>query len=92
MAHRKCFYHLTTLFFSTFPSDYEKFFKEEIWGCFKYIGIPMETLMNMPIADRKYYIMLHNKAEGNTTQENEQPINSEEIEKINMMRQVKDWH
>lgn len=52
----------------------------------------METLMNMPIADRKYYIMLHNKAEGNTTNENEQTVTDEEIEKINMMRQVKDWH
>lgn len=92
MAHRKCFYHLTSLFFSTLPINYEKSFKEEIWGCFKYIGIPMETLMNMPIADRKYYIMLHNKAEGNIKQEDEQISNSEEIEKMNMMRQVKDWH
>ena len=92
MAHRKCFYRLTSLFFSILPSNYEKSFKEEIWGCFKYIGIPMDTLMNMPIADRKYYIMLHNKAEGNSTQEIEQNVNNEEIEKINMMRQVKDWH
>lgn len=48
--------------------------------------------MNMPIADRKYYIMLHNKAEGRSTQEDEQITNSEDIEKMNMMRQVKDWH
>jgi hypothetical protein len=74
------------------PSDYEKSFKEEIWGCFKYIGIPMETLMNMPIADRKYYIMLHNKSEGNSSQEDTQNITNEEYEKINMMRNVKDWH
>ncbi len=52
----------------------------------------MDTLMNMPIADRKYYIMLHNKAEGHSTQEDEHITNSEEIEKMNMMRQVKDWH
>jgi hypothetical protein len=52
----------------------------------------METLMNMPIADRKYYIMLHNKSENNSTQEPEQFTNNEEIEKMNMMRQVKDWH
>jgi hypothetical protein len=52
----------------------------------------METLMNMPIADRKYYIMLHNKAEGYSTQADEQITNSEDIEKMNMMRQVKDWH
>ena len=92
MAHKKCFYHLTSLFFSTLPSNYEKNFKEEIWGCFKYIGIPMDTLMNMPIADRKYYIMLHNKSENNSSQEETQMTNSEEIEKFNMMRQVKDWH
>lgn len=52
----------------------------------------MDTLMNMPIADRKYYIMLHNKTEGYSTQEDEQITNTEEIEKMNMMRQVKDWH
>lgn len=48
--------------------------------------------MNMPIADRKYYIMLHNKAEGNYSQEEEQITTNTEYEKINMMRQVKDWH
>jgi hypothetical protein len=74
------------------PSNFEKSFKEEIWGCFKYIGIPMETLMNMPIADRKYYIMLHNKIEKQTNQENEEAIDNEDIEKMNMMRHVKDWH
>ena len=34
--------------------------KEELWGCFKYIGIPFETLEKMPIRDRKYYILRHN--------------------------------
>jgi hypothetical protein len=83
---------LTTLFFSTLPNEYEKSFKEEIWGCFKYIGIPMETLMNMPIADRKYYIMLHNKTEKGSSEDDNEMMSNEEIEKINMMRQVKDWH
>lgn len=93
MAHKKCFYRLTNLFFSTLPTEYERTFKEEIWGCFKYIGIPMETLMNMPISDRKFYIMLHNKTEGhgdNSENQNEMP--PEEVEKFNMMRQVKEWH
>ena len=48
--------------------------------------------MNMPIADRKYYIMLHNKSEGVTSQDDGQMMTNEEYEKINMMRQVKDWH
>lgn len=52
----------------------------------------MDTLMNMPIADRKYYIMLHNKAEGNSTQEDEQITSDVEYEKMNMMQRVKDWH
>lgn len=46
----------------------------------------------MPIADRKYYIMLHNKAEKQTNQENEDVFDNEDIEKMNMMRHVKDWH
>lgn len=48
--------------------------------------------MNMPIADRKYYIMLHNKAEGKHTQDEEQITTDTEYEKMNMMQQVKDWH
>lgn len=51
----------------------------------------MDTLMNMPIADRKFYIMLHNKTEGNGGDESSE-MNMEEADKINMMRQVKEWH
>ena len=58
-----CFYNLTNIFFSILPNEFEKNLKEELWGCFKYIGIPMETLMNMPIQDRKYYITKHNEDE-----------------------------
>lgn len=43
-----------------FPNDYEKRLKDELYGCFKYIGIPIETLYNMPIQDRKYFIYRHN--------------------------------
>lgn len=82
---------MTNLFFSTLPNEYERIFKEELWGCFKYIGIPMETLMNMPIADRKYYIMLHNKTEGGNSETRQENINLDD-EKMMMMQQVKDWH
>jgi hypothetical protein len=51
----------------------------------------MDTLMNMPIADRKFYIMLHNKTEGNGD-DGSSEMNMEEVDKINMMRQVKEWH
>ena len=58
-----CFYNLTNSYFSILPNEFEKNLKDEIWGCFKYIGIPMDTIMNMPIQDRKYYIMKHNADE-----------------------------
>ena len=50
------------------PSDYEAALKDELWGCYKYIGIPFETLYSMPIQDRKYYIQRHN-AESKEQQE-----------------------
>lgn len=42
------------------PSEFEEAFKEEIWGCYKYVGIPLETIYNMPIQERKYFIQKHN--------------------------------
>ncbi len=42
------------------PDDYELNLQEELWGCFKYIGIPYETLWKMPIHQRKFVIMKHN--------------------------------
>lgn len=94
MAPKKCFYRLTNLFFSILPDEYEKNFKEEIWGCFKYIGIPMETLMNMPISDRKFYIMMHNRTENHSSSDNndDKGMTPEEVDKYNMMNQVKEWH
>lgn len=34
--------------------------KDEIWGCTHYMGIPLETVMRLPIQDRRYYIQKHN--------------------------------
>lgn len=48
------------MFFSILPNEYERQLKEEIWGCFKHIGIPFDTIMSMPIQDRRFYIMKHN--------------------------------
>jgi hypothetical protein len=50
------------MFFSILPNEYERKLKEEIWGCFKYIGLPMDLIMSMPIQDRKFYIIKHNEA------------------------------
>ena len=54
------FFNLTNLFFSTLPNNYAATLQEELYGCFKYIGIPYETLWKMPIQDRKFIIARHN--------------------------------
>lgn len=46
--------------FSSISPDYEKNLKDELFGCFKYIGIPFDILNKMPIRDRKFYIAKHN--------------------------------
>ena len=48
----------------------------------------------MPISDRKFYIMLHNKTEGHSSEnDNSKPdLSSSDVEKYNMMQQVKEWH
>ena len=52
----------------------------------------MDTLMNMPIADRKFYIMLHNNTEGSKSQDESTETDTRDVDKFNMMQQVKDWH
>ena len=49
------------------PSDYERVLKEEIWGCFKYIGIPIDVVMSLPIQDRRFYIQKHNAEQENAS-------------------------
>lgn len=61
MALWKSFYNLTNLFFSLIPSEYERFLKDEIWGCTHYMKLPMETVMRMPVQDRRYFIQKHNE-------------------------------
>lgn len=43
--------------------EYERAFWDEIYGCMKYVGLPYDTLMSMPIQDRKVWIMKHNMAQ-----------------------------
>ena len=33
---------------------------DEIWGCVKHVGIPYDTVMRMPIHNRRYFILRHN--------------------------------
>lgn len=48
------------MFFSISPNDYAEALLDEIYGCFKYIGIPIDTVMNMSVQTRKYFISKHN--------------------------------
>lgn len=48
--------------FSLISPDYERYLKEELFGCFKHIKIPFDELMRMPTRDRKFYILKHNEA------------------------------
>ena len=48
------------ILFSLTSPDAEKSLKEELFGCFKYVGIPFEVLDKMPVRDRRLYISLHN--------------------------------
>lgn len=54
------FSRLTNLFFSTLPDNYEESFWDEIWGCVNYIKLPYETVMSMPVRERKIWIQKHN--------------------------------
>ena len=50
----------STILFSL-TSDFEKNLKHELWLCHKYMNLSMEELYNMPVSDRKNYILIHNK-------------------------------
>ena len=52
----------------------------------------MDILMTMPIADRRYYIMMHNKQDNSPTSVNDSMEANEETEKLSMLSDVKDWH
>lgn len=76
MAQCLCFYHWTSIFFSISPNEYADALLDEIYGCFKYIGIPIDTVMNMPVQNRKYFISRHNH---DTDELNKKYNNSETI-------------
>ena len=61
MAHLKPFLNGTILFSGISP-DYERYLKEELFGCFKHIKMPFDELLKMPTRDRKFYILKHNEA------------------------------
>lgn len=49
------------ILFSLIYKNYEKDLKKEIWLCHKHMGLSLTEIYNMPIQDRKFYILTHNK-------------------------------
>ena len=85
MAPCPCFFNLTNLFFSTLPSDYELALQEELWGCFRYIGISYDTLLKMPIQQRRFIIMKHNEEQEGITKEHERKKLGDNVSTVNGM-------
>lgn len=81
-----------TILFSSISPDYERNLKEELYGCFKYIGIPFDILEKMPIRDRKFYIAKHNGIveEENKKYNKDSHVSGEMINKFTDMSQLSD--
>ena len=52
---------LESMILFSLTSNFEKNLKNELWPCHKNMDLTMEELYNMPVADRKNYIIIHNK-------------------------------
>ena len=59
VAHSLRFLKSAILFSST--SEYEKHLKNELWLCHVNMNLSMEDLYNMTVADRKDFIVIHNR-------------------------------
>lgn len=58
----KPFCNLISLFSSIeYDSEYEYSFWNEIYGCVNYLNLPYDTVMNLPIYIRKFWIKRHNR-------------------------------
>ena len=56
------FCNLISLFSSIeYGPEYEYSFWNEIYGCVNYLNLPYETVMNLPIYIRKFWIQRHNR-------------------------------
>ena len=52
---------LDSMILFSLTSNFEKNLKTELWLCHSNMKLSMEELYNMTVADRKSYIMIHNK-------------------------------
>ena len=62
--------------------------KEELFGCFKYIKIPFDELMRMPVRDRKFYILKHNEVVDAEKEEYESSKNGSKTEAIDKFTDI----
>ena len=63
MAPWRPFCDLVSLFSSVkYDQEYELSFWNEIYGCVNYLNLPYETVMNLPVYIRKFWIQKHNQA------------------------------
>lgn len=51
---------MTNFYFSISPNEYARNLLDEIWGCFKHIGMSWDMIMKLPIQDRRALIHKHN--------------------------------
>lgn len=84
MAQCLSFFNLTSLFFSTLPENYEAILQDELWGCFRYIGLPYETLWKMPIQIRKYWIQKHNMEQEGIQEERNKEKNGNKVNGVSL--------
>ena len=52
---------LESMILFSLTSNFEKNLKTELWLCHSNMKLSMEDLYNMTVADRKSYIVIHNK-------------------------------
>lgn len=47
--------------FSSISSDYEKALKESLWKIHRFMGLSMDEVYRMTVADRLLYTSVHNR-------------------------------
>ena len=60
MAHSRPFSNLTNFYFLISPNEYARNLSDELYGCFKHVGMSWDMIMSMPIQERRAMIHRHN--------------------------------
>ena len=60
MARSRPFSNLTNFYFLISPTEYARNLADELYGCFKHVGMSYDMIMRMPIQDRRAMIHRHN--------------------------------